>query len=160
VDGGAIAAIAESGIVSPEQEEAELFRSCAEFCALCVAHSAFAGQILGTDLLQRFCAAARDGTFENRFSSFTVFEAALSAPALLSVIAAPGTVEAIVEVLGAADAAALLPLLRLLAGVLVALPDVREAAPLAEGVITELEERGDPEIAELAAAVLRILAVD
>jgi hypothetical protein len=151
----ALAAIAESGIVSTGQDRADLLRLSAEFSTRCILRPALAGAVLSSGILELFCEAAQGGSFEARVSAFSVFDAAVGSDEYLRVVAECGGGQAVVDSLDAGEQELLPLLLRLLA----AAPGLRSAAREAgvERAVAELAGGGDPEVADLAEVVLRLL---
>jgi hypothetical protein len=153
VSGGALVAVAQSGIVSGDQDSPELFSLCAEFCARCIAQPSFLTPVLEAQILPHFCQAAQGGIFENRIAAFSVFQAAFWSDELVRVIAEHGGGQAILEGLESGQAEALPLLLRLLAASS-ALNTTNTAR-----IVAEFTDNPSPQVAALAGEVLRLLYV-
>jgi hypothetical protein len=156
---GAVTAVSRSGIIAAESG---LFRLCAAFCALCVLRPAYSAEILEAEVLPKFCRVAEGGSFEERVLAFGVFEAAASSPELVAVITECGGVQAVAEAIEGADSEVLVLLLRLIGVMVQAKPGLWEAVRAAgvERVVAELVDDGEAPVAELAAAILRLVEAE
>jgi hypothetical protein len=163
VAGNVFLALGEMEVVSPEQEDFELFEMTARLVAACMGDSECFDQMIHGGVIARFSQTAVSAAFDRRLSPFAVLEAGIDAGSseFVAALVGPGVPESVVESLPAVETEVQLLLLGLLAKVVAMAPDagehLRDAG--AADVLTDVRD-SDSGVGELVDQLLKLIESD